>query len=382
MLCDPAVRVVTLTVTEAGYGIDRDSHQPDMNNPVVLSDLAKPAEASGVLGLLVASIARRRESGVAPFTLLSCDNLPANGEFLRDGLIGFARSSYGSDLAEWIKDNIACPCSMVDRITPASTGSTFVDAARLTGCEDKAAVESEPFIQWIVEDNFPSGRPCWEAGGALFVADVTMYERMKLMMLNGCHSMMAYSGYLAGKALVRDVMADEHLSMLVQRHFKATTELLQTLPGVDYSDYALELTERFSNPSIAHQTFQIASDGTEKIPQRIFQPAMEALDADKNVRPFAFATAMWMRFCLQQHDDGSSYELHDSRAAEIARLVKGNGHNGSLLSDAIHSLPGLIPQKLRHSNEWRELVADILTVALNDGCVAAVRREAEVSCGK
>ncbi len=381
MLCDPAVRVVTLTVTEAGYGIERESHQPDMNNPVVLSDLENPAEAVGVLGLLVASIVRRREAGVEPFTILSCDNLPTNGKFLRDGLIGFARSSYGSELAKWIKHNIACPCSMVDRITPAPTSDTFNDVAHLIGCEDKAAVESEPFIQWIIEDNFPSGRPGWEAGGALFVADVTLYERMKLMMLNGCHSMLAYSGYLAGKPFVRDVMADEHLSMLVQRHFDKAAELLQSLPGVDYTDYASELAERFSNPSIAHRTFQIASDGTEKLPQRIFQPAMEALESDKDVRPFAFATAMWMRFCLQRHDDGGCYELHDPRSAEIAQLVKGNGHNSSLLSDAIHSLPDLIPHKLRLNDAWRESVTDVLTIALNDGCVAAVRREAEMSCG-
>ena len=150
---------------------------------------------------------------------------------------------------------------------------------------------------------------------------------------------------------------------------------------MDYTDYASELAERFSNPSIAHRTFQIASDGTEKLPQRIFQPAMEALESDKDVRPFAFATAMWMRFCLQRHDDGGSYELHDPRSAEIAQLVKGNGHNSSLLSDAIHSLPDLIPHKLRLNDAWRESVTDVLTIALNDGCVAAVRREAEMSCG-
>lgn len=165
-LCIPAVRIVTLTVTEAGYGIDPETRLPDSNNPVVRADLANPDKPAGVLGLLVAAINRRRQAGVDPFTVLSCDNLPANGQFLRDGVSDFARNVYGEDLEQWIKHNVAFPCSMVDRITPASTTDTCKEAADLIGCDDLAAVETEPFKQWIIEDNFPFGRPKWEAGGA------------------------------------------------------------------------------------------------------------------------------------------------------------------------------------------------------------------------
>ncbi len=376
MLCDPGVRIVTLTVTEAGYGIDRESRLPDRSNSLIVADLANPANAVGVLGLLVESIYRRRESGIEPFTIVSCDNLPANGEFLRDGVVGFSRSAYNDELANWIKDTVAFPNSMVDRITPAPTIETYKDAERLTGCEDKAAVETEPFIQWIIEDTFPSGRPKWEAGGAVFVDDVAQYERMKLTMLNGTHSMLAYSGYLSGSACVRDVMQDEHLSRLVQRHLQAAAELLQPVPGVDYGEYASALTDRFSNPSIAHQTFQIASDGTEKLPQRIFQPAIKALNANTDIRPFAYAAAMWMRFCLQRLDDGTTYDLNDPRANEISQAVKGVGQDGFSLADAIHALPDFIPHELSESRPWRECVAEVLTFSLCEGCVAAVTREA------
>ena len=381
MLCDPGVRVVTLTVTEAGYGIDRESRLPDLQNRVVLADLARPEKAVGVLGLLVASIDQRRKLGLEPLAILSCDNLPANGAYLRDGVIGFARKAYGVELADWIEINIAFPSSMVDRITPASTTDTCREAARLTGCEDKAAIETEPFVQWVVEDNFPSGRPKWEAGGADFVADVAPYERMKLMMLNGSHSMLAYSGFLTGKTCVRDVMQDENLSVLVSRHLKAAAALLEPLPNIDYADYASALIDRFANPSIAHKTFQIADDGTQKLPQRILQPAVEALDSGKDIRPFAFATAMWMRFSIQRQDDDERYELRDPRAGEISRAVKGKSSDARSLSDAIHALPDLIPRQLCLSHYWRECIVDILAMAISDGCCATVKHEANLVCG-
>lgn len=379
-LCDANVRVVTLTVTEAGYGIDRETRMPDLNNAIVAADLAQPASSTGVLGLLVESMQRRREAGTEPYTVLSCDNLPANGKLLRDGVIGFACHSYGDELANWIKDNIAFPCSMVDRITPASTGDTLQEATRLIGCEDNAAVETEPFCQWIIEEKFTSGRPRWESGGAVFVSDVMPYERMKLMMLNGSHSMLAYSGYLTNRQFVRDVMQDQHLTTLVKRHFQSSAALLEPLPSVNYKDYAVALTERFSNPCIAHQTFQIATDGTQKLPQRIFQPAVEALDANKSIRPFAFATAMWMRFSLQRHDNGTTYELHDPRSQEIARVVKDIGPDGAQLSSVMHELPELIPRELAESTHWRECISEILDTAFTEGCQAAVKREAEMFC--
>jgi fructuronate reductase len=375
-LCDPAIRVVTLTVTEKGYGIDLASRLPDNKNPVIAADLVNPSAPEGVLGLLVEAIRQRRLAGAPPFTVLSCDNLPENGTILRDGVVGFAQALGAPELADWIAANIAFPSSMVDRITPAPSSETFGEARRQTGCEDHAAVETEPFLQWIIEDRFPSGRPQWEAGGALFVADVTPYERMKLTMLNGTHSMLAYAGFLAGQKHVRDAMTDPDLCTLVGRHLRAASGLLQPLPGVDFQTYAAALVERFANPAIAHETFQIATDGTQKLPQRVFQPAMAAKAAGQDLRPFAFATAMWMRFCLRHRDDGAAYELRDPRAEELAAAVGQGGRDAFALSEAFHALPHLIPQALAADPLWRGHILDVLSAALTEGCTAALRHEA------
>lgn len=375
-LCDPAIRIVTLTVTEKGYGINRETGLPDTSNADVAADLKSLETPSGVLGLLVACLRQRRAEGAPALTLLSCDNLPENGSLLRSGVVGFARMRGDSDFADWIDTHIAFPSSMVDRITPASTDKTLADAKLLTGCEDRAAVETEPFIQWVIEDDFASGRPHWEAGGALLVPDVTPYERMKLTILNGSHSMLAYSGYLSGCEFVRDVMADPDLYVLVSRHLNAAAELQPALHGIDFQNYAASLATRFANPAIAHKTFQIATDGTQKLLQRIFLPAIQAINTGYSVRPFAFATAMWMRFCLQKRDGGAAYELHDPRAEEITNALARVEKTASDISATIHSLPQLVPAQLANDLTWRADVEEVLATTLEQGCRAAVALEA------
>lgn len=377
-LCDPAVGIVTLTVTEKGYGIDRQTRAPDPAHPAVAADFANPDAPSGVLGLLVAAIARRRDNGLSPFTVVSCDNLPENGALLRDGVIGFAKR-IDRAFADWIADNIAFPSSMVDRITPASTAETLAEAERLTGCIDLAAVESEPFIQWVIEDHFPGGRPRWEAGGALFVADVAPYERMKLTMLNGSHSMLAYGGFLSGHRYVRDVMNDPDLNALVARHLQAAGAVLPALPGIVVGDYAAALVQRFRNPAIAHETFQIAMDGTQKLPQRIFQPAIASLHAGLDIRPFAFTTAMWMRYCLGETDEREGYALRDPRENEIRIALANVPKSAAAISDALHRLQGFVPDDLAAAPVWRCAVQDVLSAALSDGVASAVTREAALT---
>lgn len=375
-LCQPGIRVVTLTVTEKGYGIDQSTRTVDPAHPSVAADLANPGAPSGVLGLLVAAIKQRRSAGHLPFTVLSCDNLPDNGGLLRSGVVGFATAIGDSELAAWIAENIAFPSSMVDRITPAATPENMALAATLTGCEDRAAILTEPFTQWVIEDNFAQGRPQWEAGGALFVADVAPYERMKLTMLNGSHSMLAYAGFLTGQTYVRDVMKNPALSALVTRHLSAAAALLPPLSGIDFAQYAAALADRFRNPAIAHETYQIAMDGTQKLPQRIFQPALAALEAGRDLRPFAFACAMWMRYCCGQHDDGTPYALQDPRDAELTSAIAATTQDPAAISLALHALPNLIPQQLGHSAQWRAAVEDVLAVAMGQGCLQALRHEA------
>lgn len=375
-MIDPTVRIVTLTVTEKGYGIDRATRAFDPAHPAVRADLEAPDAPSGVLGLLAAALRSRRAAGHAPFTVLSCDNLPENGALLRNGVISFA-TALDPGLGAWIADQVAFPSSMVDRITPAATDQTLAEAERQTGCVDLAAVETEPFSQWVIEDHFPQGRPDWEAGGAIFVTDVAPYEQMKLTMLNGSHSMLAYAGFLSGHRYVRDVMADPILSELVGRHLRAAAEGMPPLPGIDLDAYAAALADRFRNPAIAHETFQIAMDGTQKLPQRIFQPALLALDEGRSLAQFALATAAWMRYALGETDDGTIYALRDPRQAEIMTALSELPREADVIYDALRDLPGLMPDALRASGTWRKSVIQCLDSMLRQGVIASLREEAE-----
>ncbi|WP_440983640.1 mannitol dehydrogenase family protein [Shinella sumterensis] len=375
-LCAPEIRIVTLTVTEKGYGFDRIKGGPDLNHPAVSADLASPNAPSGVLGLLVRALAQRRQSGQAPFSVLSCDNLPDNGRLLRSGVVGLARI-WDPGLADWIETEVAFPSSMVDRITPATTSQTLSDAARLTGCIDLAAVETEPFLQWVIEDRFPTGRPAWEAGGALFVKDVAPYEQMKLTMLNGSHSMLAYAGFLSGRRYVRDVMEDPALARLVRRHLETAATLLPVLSGINLHDYARSLEARFRNPAIAHETRQIAMDGTQKLPQRIFKPALLAIERNLPLNTFAFATAAWMRYAIGRDDNGEPYAISDPREAEITTALRNIPYEAQAIIAALNALPGLIPPALSQHPRWSTAVERALERMLTDGMIRAIGHEAK-----
>ena len=283
------------------------------------------------------------------------------------------------DLAAWIGTNVTFPSTMVDRITPASTEATFADALRLTGFEDRAAVETEPFTQWVIEDDFVAGRPRWEAGGAIFARDVAPYEKMKLRMLNGAHSMLAYSGYIAGHAYVRDVMKDDALARLVARQMDAASRTLDPVPGVDLAAYKADLLARFANPAIAHQTYQIAMDGTQKLPQRLIEPAMATLRTGGSMDAYAFAVAAWMRYCLGMDEQGRTYALRDPREAEIASLLGEAGNDSASIVDRLLALPGLFPDDLATAPEWRRAVQTRLETMLAEGMRKAIEREARAA---
>lgn len=374
VLSKPQIRIVSLTVTEKAYGIIRASGSVDESHPAVAHDLQNPHAPAGVLGILTRALEIRKDAGILPFTVLCCDNLPENGKLLRAGVLDFARRNNPS-LADWIAQTVPFPSTMVDRITPAATEKTFASAASILGFEDRAAIETEPFTQWVIEDNFIAGRPEWEAGGAIFTADVTPYEDMKLRMLNGSHSMLAYAGFLAGKVYVRDVMQEKTLSRLVQRHLTAAASTLDPLANIDFAQYVAQLAARFENPAIAHETYQIAMDGSQKMPQRIFAPALAALERVQSIRPFAFATAAWMRYVLGRKDDGSTYDLRDPISNEITRAVSGKTDAAGIYA-ALSDLPALLPLVLRDAEEFRTETTNVLQMMLSNGVEAAIEAEA------
>tara|TARA_R110000751_G_scaffold234229_9_gene335807 strand:+ start:112013 stop:113500 length:1488 start_codon:yes stop_codon:yes gene_type:complete len=374
-LTDPATRIVSLTVTEKAYGIQRDTGRVDLAHPAISHDLADPQNPIGVIGFLCEGLRLRRAEGLPPFTVLCCDNLPENGKMVRACVVDFAKR-VDTDLGDWIASQVAFPSTMVDRITPASTEKTLLDVARMVGAEDQAAIETEPFIQWVIEDHFPQGRPAWEAGGAIFVDDVAPYEQMKLSMLNGAHSMIAYAGFLAGCTYVRDAMGNSGLSQLVARHLSAAAATLEPLSGIDLGAYGQALEARFCNPEIAHETYQIAMDGTEKLPQRLLEPALKALHNGQDLRPFAFAVAAWMRYCLGKREDGTEYALRDPREARIAAALAEATTDAGSISDALHGLSDVFPAELRDHVPWREMVEAILSVILEGGMQSAIDLEA------
>lgn len=366
--CQPSIRIVSLTVSEKAYGIDRVAMDADLNHPAVAADLAHPAMPSGVLGLITAALNVRRKNGDDPFTVLCCDNLPDNGALLRAGVLGFARR-VDPDLAKWIAENVAFPATMVDRITPAVTEQTIADVAALTGHRDPAAVETEPFSQWVIEDQFPQGRPAWDAGGAEFVRDVRPHEAMKLRMLNGSHSLMAYAGQLLGLPYVRDAVADAPLQALVIRHMRAAATSLPQNSGLDPASYAKALLARFANPAIAHETRQIATDGSEKLPQRWFAPAAELIEKGGDARAFAFATATWLAWLAAQDS-----APEDPRGATLLDLARRAGSDDSALVAGILGLPGLAPEPVR-SAPFADTVSAILSRIRADGLACVIQQE-------
>lgn len=323
-LVDPGTRIVSLTITEKAYARGSASGGPDPSDAAIAADLAHPEEPRTPAGLLVQALARRKAGGVAPFVVLSCDNLPANGAAARRTVAGLARL-LEPELAAWIEDEVSFPATMVDRITPAASAATLADARELTGLEDRAAVECEGFCQWVIEDAFPRGRPAWDAAGAIMVADVSPYERMKLRMLNGAHSLLAYAGCVAGHRHVRDCMACPLLGRLARLHMERAGAGLPELAGIRYPAYAAQLCARFANPALAHATSQIAADGSRKMPPRIIEPACEAYQAGRPLATFAFALAAWVRFCRALAEDGGGYAINDPLAASFAACLAREG---------------------------------------------------------
>ena len=372
-MSSPLTKIVSLTVTEKGYGINRDHGGIDHSNQIIIDDLQNPGTPKGVLGLIVRSLELRRLSNIAPFTVLCCDNLQNNGKFVSRGVLDYAQR-LNPELGRWVADNVSFPSTMVDRITPAQSERTLSNAALLIGHRDYLAIEAEPFHQWVIEDEFVNGRPDWEVAGAMFTNNVAPFEEMKLRMLNGTHSMLAYAGVLANKKYVRDAMLDKSIAKLAARHLRSSANTLSEIQGLDYKSYASDLIVRFSNPEIDHETKQIAGDGSQKLPQRIFKPAVFAVERGLSIRPFAFATALWMRYCCGKNDNGDTYDISDPIESRI-RIAASN-ENINEVVNLFSDIPGLVPRELSTNKVWNKEVLNYLNSLKQSGVRTTLDREA------
>jgi fructuronate reductase len=321
-MADAAIKVITLTITEKGYCHNPATGSLDTDNPDIRKDIANFGAAPlTAIGYLVSALAARRANGANAVTVLSCDNLPHNGRLLQR-VVGAFAEAVDPALATWIDSNVRFPCSMVDRIVPAVTEEDFSSLGDQLGVLDQAAVFTEPFHQWVIERNFASAVPDWESAGALYVDDVAPFEDMKLRLLNGSHSIIAYLGYMAGYDYVHEVMADKHFNRLVQNFM--VREVIPTLSLSDDFDvqaYTDSLLTRFSNRALNHKTRQIAQDGSQKIPQRWLRAAELLLEQDKSVSIIALAIAGWIRFLEGCRDNGERFQIDDPVADHLTSLL-------------------------------------------------------------
>ena len=314
---DPKIRIVSLTVTEGGYFLSSETGGFDPTHPAIARDAGGVQPPQTVFGVIIAALKARRARGIPAFTVMSCDNLPENGHVARATVLGLARL-IDPELAAWIGANVAFPNSMVDCITPA-TGVREIDLVRTRfGIEDAAPVVCEPFRQWVMEDNFPHGRPSLEKVGVQFVADVAPFELMKLRILNGGHAAIAYASALLGHHFVHDAMADPLISGFLNK--LTVEEILPTvpaIPGVSLTDYIGVVAKRFSNSALGDTIPRLCLDGSNRQPKFILPTIAARLAAGQTIDGLALEVALWAHYCAGRRDDGETITIDDPNADRL-----------------------------------------------------------------
>ena len=371
-LARPETRIVSLTITEKGYGLDAATGRFEESHPLTAADLANPQAPRSAPALIVEALRRRRAAGFAPFTVMSCDNLAHNGAKARAAVVGFA-SLVDPELAAFLEREVAFPSTMVDRITPATSEADRAEAVRLIGVEDAWPVVAEPFRQWVVEDRFPQGRPRWEASGALMVEDVGPYEVMKLRCLNGAHSTLAYLAVSAGIETVAEAMDAPGFADLIDALWrKDILPTLKPVPGVDLAEYTRALERRFRNPAIRHRTIQISADGSQKLPQRLVRAALDRLGEGEPPRVIALSIAAWMRFLLGRTEAGAPYAVADPLADQLSALARESTSSARDMTRALLGVSSIFPSELSGNEGFRSVVEASLATLLQRGVRAAV----------
>jgi mannitol 2-dehydrogenase len=310
-MSDPAIRIVSLTVTEGGYFINPATGIFDPNDPAIARDGEAPDQPKTVFGLIVAGLARRRAKDLAPFTVMSCDNLPHNGRVTRSAVAGLARL-FDPKLADWIENNVAFPNGMVDRIAPATGDRERRITTEEFGIEDAVPVFCEEFRQWVLEDHFPAGRPALEAVGVQFVPDVTPYENMKIRILNGGHATIAYPAGLTDIQFSYEAMDAPLIRALLEKvEREEIIPILPKVPDTDLGDYYELIARRFANPKIGDTIRRLCLDGSNRQPKFIIPSIADNLKKATSITGLALVSALWCRYCYGITDSGQVIEPND-----------------------------------------------------------------------
>ncbi|MGJ5090732.1 mannitol dehydrogenase family protein [Bradyrhizobium oligotrophicum] len=371
-LADPAIRILSTTVTEKGYSHDPATGALRVDDPDILHDSLNLGHPRSTLAFIVGGLQLRRQRGLQPYTVLACDNLPANGHTLRGLVIAFA-GLVDRDLAAWITDNIRFPSTMVDRIVPATTDADRADVGAALGLDDAWPIVTEPFSQWVIEDDFAGARPAWDVSGAQFVRDVAPFELMKLRLLNGAHSTIAYLGYLMGCETVAAAMAEPELAGLVEDMMREeVTPTLPALGGFDVAAYRAALLQRFRNPALKHKTAQIAMDGSQKLPQRLLGTIGDRLARGLPITRLALAVAGWIRYVSGTDERGQPIALRDPLAAQLRALADEAGPVASRLTPALLSLTSVFGSELPRDPRFEFAIETALDDLFQKGTRATV----------
>lgn len=321
-LADPVTRIVSLTITEGGYCTDDSTGEFLADLPQIRHDLEQPQAPNTVFGFLTAALKQRRDAGLKPFTVMSCDNLPHNGKVARKALLSFA-ALQDMQLHDWISDNVSFPNAMVDRITPMTSDAHRRQLRDKTGIEDAWPVVAEPYIQWVIEDNFSNGRPEWETVGVQFTDDVTPYEEMKIGLLNGSHQALAYLGALLGHCFAHETMQDRQLRGYVRAYMdKDVTPLLAEVPGIDLEAYKDSLIERFSNTAIGDQISRICYDASSRLPKFVLPTLLKQIEAGAPLHRTALIVAAWCHYLQGVDEKGKHFEVEDPRLESVQHAAR------------------------------------------------------------
>lgn len=367
--------VITVTVTEKGYCLIPGTRELDLNQAQVMHDITHASQPQTMPGFIVAACQQRMQERCSGFNILSCDNLPENGAVLRHIVLTMARLK-DSKLAQWIEQEVRFCSTMVDRIVPATTASSVQKVAHALGTIDPNAVVCEPFKQWVIEDNFIGKRPAWELAGALLVDNVAEYERMKLRLLNGSHSALAYLGHLFGYETIAQAIADPLLHRFVTLLMdEEVTPTLGRIAGVDLCHYKAQLIQRFSNTAVPYRCLQVATDGSQKLPQRNISIALERLNEQKDVTLLALVVAAWFRFLRGETDECQPYAICDPIGERLKSLAQKHQQQPPVLVQALMAHTGIFPASLVQNVHYTALLTDYLERMASQGIrglVAAV----------
>jgi len=368
----PTIKIISLTITEKGYCHEPARGTLNLDHPDIQHDIRHPDRPKTAPGFIVAGLRQRWKNGLPPVSVMSCDNLPNNGAVTRAVVTSLAET-IDPELAQWIRDNVSFPGTMIDRIVPATTEQDIQWLENEYGYRDEGLVVAEPFTQWVIEDDFCNERPAWENAGALLVKDVAHYETMKLRLLNGSHSLLAYSGYLASYATIYQVMQDADFVALTRRFMTTAATTFSAPDNFDVAAYQQQLIDRFANPGLQHKTWQIAMDGSQKVPQRWLNSLRGVIAQNGDTRIFAFALAAWIRFVRGVDEKGESIIVSDPHAANFATIWQEHGKDYDAVVKAFFAQHSIFGSDFQENLLIQQQTADWLRNIANNGVKKALR---------